>query len=83
MVKSFVAALSPGMQPNENRKRKRFRANAKKLFTAVNGFRIDVTFEMRKVLFRNVFIQLMFLAQDPVGFISKRKRGHEEKIAER
>ncbi len=37
MVKSFVAALSPGMQPNENRKRKRFRANAKKLFTAVNN----------------------------------------------
>ncbi len=42
-----------------------------------------VTFEMRTVHYRNVFIQLMILTQDPVSFISKRKRGHEDKIEER
>jgi hypothetical protein len=46
-------------------------------------FCIDVTFKIRTGVFRNAFIQLMILTQDPVGFISKWKRGHEDKIAER
>ncbi len=38
---------------------------------------------MRTVCYRKVFIQFIILTQDPVGFISKWKRGHEDKITER
>ncbi len=38
---------------------------------------------MRTVHYRNVFIQLMILTPDPFSFISKRKRGHKDEIAER
>jgi hypothetical protein len=38
---------------------------------------------MRTVRYRKAFIQLIPLTQDPVGFISKQKRGHEDKIAKR
>jgi hypothetical protein len=47
------------------------------------NFRIDVTFEMRTVCYQKVFIQMMISTQDSVSFISKRKRGQEDKIAER
>ncbi len=38
-------------------------------------FRIDVTFEMSTVHYRKAIIRLMTLAEDPVSFISKRKKG--------
>jgi hypothetical protein len=38
---------------------------------------------MRTVRYQKVFIQLMILTQDPISFISKQKRGQEEKIVER
>ncbi len=41
------------------------------------------TFEMRTVSCCKAFIQLIIKTQDPDSFISKRKRGHEDKIVER
>ncbi len=38
---------------------------------------------MRTVRYQKAFIQLIIKTQDPVSFISKQKKGHEDKIAER
>ncbi len=38
---------------------------------------------MRTVCYPKAFIQLIILTQDPVSFISKQKRGEEDKIVER
>ncbi len=45
--------------------------------------RIDVTFEMTKVSYRKVFIQLISLHTTGSSFISKQNRGQEGKIVER
>jgi hypothetical protein len=38
---------------------------------------------MRTVRYQNAFIQMINSTQDSVSFISKQKRGQEDKIAER
>jgi len=48
------------------------------VFSTTYLFRIVVTFEMRTVRCQNAFIQLIILTQDPVSFISKRKRGQAD-----
>jgi hypothetical protein len=46
-------------------------------------FILMLPFEMRAVCYQNVFIQLITSTQDSVSFISKQKRGQEDKIVER
>jgi hypothetical protein len=46
-------------------------------------FHIDVIYEMRTVHYQKVFIQLIILTQNLVSFITKLRRGDEDKIAER
>ncbi len=81
-IKSFIR-LTPGNKISCPRHEHWPEKNQLFYVQRKNTFRIDVTFEMRTVHHRNAFIQMINSTQDSISFISKQKRGQEDKKSER